>query len=108
MESGTLQGQDQFLEQVHSPFLAAFPTTQVTIEDTVSEGDRVVVRWRFRGAHAGPGLGLEPMGRTVSFRGMTWLRFRDGKIAEGVDCWNRSGLMETLRTGKAAPSFELT
>jgi steroid delta-isomerase-like uncharacterized protein len=106
-EAGMHQGHDRFLEHVHSPFLAMFPDVKMTIEDTVSEGDRVVVRWRFQGTHTGKGLGMEPTGRKVSFRGMTWLRFESGKIVEGVDCWNLSGLMETLRTGNAAPSFEL-
>jgi steroid delta-isomerase-like uncharacterized protein len=106
-ESGFLQGPAEFLEQVHTPFLAAFPDLRMTVEDTVAESDRVVVRWRVVGTHTGAGLGMDPTQRKVSFRGMTWLRFGDGKILEGVDCWNHSGLLEALRSGRPAPSVEL-
>jgi steroid delta-isomerase-like uncharacterized protein len=105
--SGSLQGQEEFLKPVHTPFLESFPDLRLIIEDTVAEGDRVVVRWRVEGTHRGAGLGVEPTQRRVSFRGMTWLRFGNGKILEGIDCWNHSGLLETLRSGQAAPSIEL-
>lgn len=105
--SGSLRGQDEFVQQVHAPFLDAFPDLHLTVEDTVAEKDRVVVRWRVQGTHKGSGLGLIPTQRRVSFPGMTWLRFGNGKILEGHDCWNHTGLIETLRTGQAAPTIEL-
>ena len=64
-------------------FLQAFPDFSVSVEETVAEGDHVVIRWRVTGTHRGPGLGMEATGRPVSFRGMTWMRFRDGKCVEG-------------------------
>lgn len=106
-EAGMLKGCGNFLEQVHAPFLTAFPDIRLTVEDTVSEGDRVVVKWRAEGTHTGPGLGLDPTGLKVSFRGMTWLKFANGKILEGVDSWNLFGLLESLRTGRAAHSIQL-
>ena len=102
-----LKGPGHFYEQVHTPFVTAFPDLRMTIEDTVSEDDGVVVKWRAEGTHTGAGLGIESTQRKVVFRGMTWLRFGDGKILEGLDCWNLSGLLESLRTGKATPSIEL-
>ena len=33
--------------------VSAFPDLTVSIEDEVSEGDRVVVRWTARGTHEG-------------------------------------------------------
>jgi steroid delta-isomerase-like uncharacterized protein len=85
-EGGMLKGHDPFVDLVHSPFLTAFPDIRLSVEDTVSEGDRVVIRWRAEGTHAGAGLGLEPTHRRVSFHGMTWMRFSNGKILEGMDC----------------------
>src|SRR4051794_15412442 len=106
-EAGDIHGPHQFFEQVFNPLIAAFPDIHVAVEDTVSEGDRVVVRWSAQGTHSGPGLGMPATNRKVSFRGMTWIRFRDGKMFEGYDCWNQAGLMHVLQTGQALPSISL-
>jgi steroid delta-isomerase-like uncharacterized protein len=77
--------------------LDAFPDFSVKIEDTVADGDHVVVRWRVTGTHQGAGLGLPPTNRAVDFRGMTWMTFKDGLIVEGWDSWNLGALLESLR-----------
>src|SRR5262245_36466934 len=82
-ESGPLRGKEEFVERSHSVFLAAFPDLRLTIEGTVAEGDEVVVRWSATGTHAGDSLGFPATGRNVTFRGMTCIRFRDGKMVEG-------------------------
>jgi steroid delta-isomerase-like uncharacterized protein len=107
-EAGILKGPGPFREQVHAPFLHAFPDLQVTVEGTVAEGDQVVVRWRATGTHTGEGMGLAPTGRRVSFRGMTWIRCREGKMMEGWDCWNQTGLFRALQEGQASPSVALS
>jgi predicted ester cyclase len=62
---------------------AGFPDTTVTVDDAVVEGDRVAVRARWRGTHAGPAMGREPTGRAVEFSGMVFWRFDEhGRIAE--------------------------
>jgi steroid delta-isomerase-like uncharacterized protein len=106
-ETGVLKGPAAFVEKNLTPFLAAFPDVRVTVEGTVAEGDEVVVRWSARGTHTGDGMGMAPTGRRVSFRGMTWIRFQNGKMMEGRDCWNQSGLLQALRAGEAAPSVSL-
>lgn len=70
--------------------------TALMADDVIAEGDKVAVRWHFTATHAGPGAGLEPTGRRVASRGMTWLEFRDGKIVRGWDSWNLGGLMQQL------------
>jgi steroid delta-isomerase-like uncharacterized protein len=96
-ESGPLRGKQQFKERTHAAFLSAFPDLSIALEGTVAEGDDVVVRWYVRGTHLGDGLGFPATGREVSFRGMTWIRFQDGKMVEGWDCWNQAGLIQSLR-----------
>src|SRR4051794_37776672 len=66
-EGGPLRGAEAFLENAHRPFLAAFPDLQVQVEDTVSQGDVVVVRWTATATHAGDGLGLAPTAKRVTF-----------------------------------------
>jgi steroid delta-isomerase-like uncharacterized protein len=96
-ESGTVRGKAEFLQRVHSVFLAAFPDLWITVEGTVAEGDDVVVRWSATGTHEGDSLGFPATGRNVAFRGMTLIRYRDGKMAEGWDCWNLAGLIQSLK-----------
>ena len=64
---------------------------------TTADGDHVVVRWRVRGTHLGPGLGMPTTGRQVEVRGMTWLTFKNGVIVEGWDSWNLGRLLESLK-----------
>src|SRR5688572_20017857 len=106
-EAGELKGPEAFLTQAYGPLLTAFPDLSVTLEGTVAEDDQVVVRWRATGTHTGSAMGLPPTGRRLSFRGMTWIRYRDGKMIEGRDSWNMSGLVQTMRGGEPSASVEL-
>ena len=44
----------QFLSIYHK----SFPDMQFTIEDVITEGDEVVVRWMVRGTHRGEFMGI--------------------------------------------------
>jgi steroid delta-isomerase-like uncharacterized protein len=94
-DGGVIVGPEQFRAGMYVPFLTAFPDLVVTVEDTIVEGDRAVVRWSARGTHQGPGPGLPPTGRRVTLQGMTWITVRDGKLAEG---WQSSNLTDVVRT----------
>jgi len=48
----------------------------------VAEGDTVAARVVWRGVHKGPWRGIAPTGKRFEFRGMTFWRIRDGRIAE--------------------------
>src|SRR3954453_20652317 len=68
MESGDVPGVEAF-KQLRDEFLAAFPDLQMEVEDIVSDGDNVVVRWRASGTHSGDGLGLAATDQPISVRG---------------------------------------
>ena len=78
--------------------LEAFPDLRVKVEDCIAQDLRVAVRWTATATHTGTGLGLVATNRPVAIRGMTWLVFRDGKIAQGWDAWNQGALLHTLQT----------
>ncbi len=61
--------------------LAGIPT-QMTIEDLIAEGDKVVARYTFRGIHQGQWRGAPPTGKSVIFTATHTYRFADGKVAE--------------------------
>ncbi len=96
-ESGTIIGKQTFKDLLHDVFLTAFPDLRMTLESTVAEGDEVAVRWACVGTHLGDSLGFPASNRPVSFRGVTWIRFAEGKVVEGWDCWNQGGVIAALR-----------
>ena len=98
LPGGDMTGAEPF-KQLHAEFLAAFPDLKVEVEDSISDGDNVVVRWRATGTHDGDGLGFEATHQSVSFRGITWFRIKDGKFVEGWDSWNQEALVQRLREG---------
>jgi steroid delta-isomerase-like uncharacterized protein len=76
--------------------LDAMNPLQFTVEDTVAEGDRVVVRWTQSATQTGPFLGLPPTGRTANFAGIDIHRLRDGRLAEHWHVVDLYGLLQQL------------
>jgi steroid delta-isomerase-like uncharacterized protein len=72
----------------------AFPDMQLTVEDQIAEGDRVVTRWRGEMTHTGELGGAPPTGRRVTITGITIERFEDGKI---VEAWRNMDTLGLLR-----------
>jgi steroid delta-isomerase-like uncharacterized protein len=91
-----IRGPEPFLA-ARAALLDAFPDLSVAIDGTVAQGDDVVVRWSAEGTHRGGGLGFDASGKRIAFRGMTWMRFRDGKVVRGWDSWNQGRLLATLQ-----------
>jgi len=81
---------------------AALPDVQISIEDTVVEGDRVVVRVVLEGTHRGEGLGVSPTGRRVKIAGIVLVQFADGRIIRGWNSWDQLGLLQQLGAIPAA------
>jgi steroid delta-isomerase-like uncharacterized protein len=69
-------------KQAYTRFHAAFPDVQVTIEDMVAEGDKVMVRLTTRGTHQGEFAGIPPTGKQITMTGMEVVRIANGKIVE--------------------------
>jgi len=82
--------------RARAALLDGLPDLRVTVEAVISEGDAAVVRWSATGTHRGPGLGLAPSLRRVTFRGMSWMVFSEGRIIEGWDSWNQGLLLQQL------------
>jgi predicted ester cyclase len=88
-------GGDQTVDHVRQ-FLTAFPDVQVTIDDLIAEGDKVVARIRATATNTGPFAGQPPTGKKVEIHSIRIYRIVDNKI---VDTWamqDRLGLMEQL------------
>ena len=96
-----VRGPEPFIA-FRNAFLTAMPDLHITVEDVVSEGEKLAIRWFVRGTHSEHGLGMPPSRRSVGFRGISWLIVRNGKVVEGWDSWNQGGLLHQLRTPLAA------
>ena len=101
-DDGPAYGPDDFRKRLYRPLLAGFPDIRVRVEGTVAQGDQVVVRWTAFGVHGGDGLGFPATRETACFRGLTWIRIRDGKLLEA---WQNSNIPEVLRTLAAKASL---
>jgi len=60
----------------------AFPDLSVSVEDVMSEGDRVAARVTMRGTHRGEFQGIAPTGKRVEIKAIDMFRISGGKIVE--------------------------
>ncbi len=72
----------QALKEVFSTLHQVFPDLQVTVEDLIAEGDKVVGRNSVSGTHHGDYMGLAPTGKSVVYNEIFIFRFAGGRIAE--------------------------
>jgi steroid delta-isomerase-like uncharacterized protein len=80
---------------------AAFPDLEFAVEDVVSEGDRVAVRWSLRGTHLGEWRGIPASGNPIAITGMHFVRVERGRIAEE---WRNSDTLALMQQMGIIPS----
>lgn len=77
-------------------FLLGIPDLHSTIEDMVSEGDKLVLRWRIEGTHTGEFLGVAPTNAEISLDITEIFRIANGQLVEAWDMYDRLGLMQQI------------
>jgi steroid delta-isomerase-like uncharacterized protein len=75
---------------------AAFPDCHISIQDTVCEDDKVVIRFKFSGTHQGIFMGQPATGKSFSITAMAIARIADGKIIEWWENADALSLMQQL------------
>jgi steroid delta-isomerase-like uncharacterized protein len=95
MEGVDVRSRAEFLAE-RRRLLEAFPDLEIVVDDCIEHGSKAVARWHVTATHTGDTLGFPATNRKVSFRGMTWLEFKDGRIVRGRDSWNLGGLLQSL------------
>ncbi len=90
------------LKQFFIMMRLGFPDFQVTIEDLfAAEGEKVVLRFVFRGTHEGEFTGITPTGKQVTMAGIDIFRIAGGKI---VELWNQEDVLGMMQQIGAVPA----
>jgi steroid delta-isomerase-like uncharacterized protein len=79
-------------KQAITTYRTAFPDLKVTVDDIFAAGDRVALRWSFRGTHLGDWLGVPPTGNHMAATGISVYRMAGGKVVEN---WTNIDLSPT-------------
>lgn len=89
-------GPSGFAKAVQS-VIQAFPDIQWTIEDLISEGDKVVVRWSWQGTHTGTFRGfLPPSQNEVTDHAIAIYQFQGPKIIKAWIQTDRLGFLQQV------------
>ena len=83
-------------KQVITLYRNAFPDVHFTIDEQLTEGEKVVTRWTAHGTHQGELQGLPATGKTSTVSGIAIDRFVDGKIAETWGLFDYFSMMQQL------------
>jgi steroid delta-isomerase-like uncharacterized protein len=92
---GTLHGHDG-VKQLLAGYAGAFPDFRVQIDELLSEGDNVTLRWTFTGTHKGPLGEIAASGKTVSVSGIGTFRVAAGRAREVHLIWDKYALMQQI------------
>ena len=74
----------------------AIPDLTLTIDETISSGDKVWARMTARGTNQGSFMGLAPTGKAVAITVIDICRLEDGKIVEHWGVPDRFALLHQL------------
>lgn len=87
------------VKQAVSRTRSAFPDFAETVEDVVTEGDRVVTRFTASGTNLGPFRGSAPTGKRIAMAEMGIFRVVGNRIVEKWGIMDRQGLLNQLGLG---------
>jgi steroid delta-isomerase-like uncharacterized protein len=95
------QGSPEQVKQFVNTYLSAFPDGHTTVEDLISDGEKVAYRWTFRGTHQGELMGIPPTGKQVTITGITINRLSGGKVEEQWNNFDQLGMLQQLGAAPA-------
>ena len=92
---GLPPGREGF-KALNSMFRSAMPDVWVTVDDIITDGDKVAARWTSTGTHQGDLFGIPPTGAAVKITATVVYRTENGRLAEGWINRDDLGLMRQL------------
>jgi steroid delta-isomerase-like uncharacterized protein len=83
-------------KQFHAAYRNAFPDVRIQVDDVITEGEKVAVRWSCAATHRGDGLGFAATNQPVRFSGITIVRIDNGKLVEGWNAYDQLGMLQQI------------
>ncbi len=75
---------------------AVFPDMEFTIEETITAGEMVALRWTMTGTHQGELFGVPPTEHPVELSAIEMNRFEDGMLLETWTESDQLGLLQQI------------
>ena len=75
-------------KKIASIVIESMPDLKITHEDTISKGDKVMIRWMITGTPKKELFGISPSNKPVTIIGFDLFRISGGKI---VEIWQQFG-----------------
>lgn len=85
----------QFKRDVEG-YRTAFPDLTPEVLGLCAEGDTVCMRWRCTGTHEKAFMGVQPTGKKITVDGISFDRYRNGKLVESFAQWDTLRFLQTL------------
>lgn len=79
-----------------SAYLEAFPDFQIQADETITNGNRIVVIWSSKATHQGKLLNIPPTGRRIESRGVTVLTVENDQVMRGLYFWDVAGVLREM------------
>jgi predicted ester cyclase/heme-degrading monooxygenase HmoA len=87
------------------PVIQAFPDIQWKIEELISEGDKVVVKWKWQGTNTGPFQQFIATGKKFSNEGFAIYELKNGKIINASVQTDRLSFLQQMEVVPTDPNL---
>ena len=84
------------LKQAMAALRQAFPDLHVTVDEMLSDGDKVVIRTTMKGTHKGNFMNIPATGKQMSVEGIDILRISNGRAVEHWGVTDNLTMMQQL------------
>jgi len=91
-QKSTLENFKMFMTMMHT----GFPDMKIKVEDVISEGDKVVVRFRLTGTHKGMFMGMNATNKPIDIMAVDIFRMANGKFIEHWGFMDSGMMMQQL------------
>lgn len=79
-----------------SLYIEAFPDFQIKADETITNGNRIVVIWSSKATHQGKLMNIPPTGRKIESRGVTVLTVENNQVKRGLYFWDVAGVLREM------------
>ena len=77
-------------------YVRAFPDFEISAEETIEQGNRIVVSWSARGTHLGKWMNIPATGQRITARGATILTLENDQITHARYLWDVAAVLREI------------